>query len=172
MRVLFDSGADRTMVSRTALPKGITPSQGKKRKVTGVTATSTLSAEISLRDVVLPEFSASTRITGPIPAIIMDNAESSYDIILGMDFLQAISIDICNSSKTVLWNGVSVPFKSPDYFYRQTSIDAMLETLVSTEDDDNLGYKSKVIRESLYELCDPKDVAEQQQHLTPTQRQD
>jgi hypothetical protein len=88
LRVLLDSGADRTMFSQTALPKGITtPSQGKRHIVTGVTATSTLSDEISLRDVVLSEFSASTRLTGPIPAIIIDHAESSYDMILGVDLL-------------------------------------------------------------------------------------
>jgi hypothetical protein len=130
-----------------------------------------LSEEIFIGDVVLPEFSATTRITGPIRAIIMDNGESSYDMILGMDFLQALGIDIHNSSKTIVWNGVSIPFKSPDYFYQQTSIDAMLEVMV-TVDDENLGYKSKVISESLYESCDPKEVAEQQQHLTPSQRQD
>jgi hypothetical protein len=88
-------------------------------------------------------------------------------MILGTDFLQALSIDIYNSSKTVVWNGVSIPFKPPNYFDRQTSINVMLEALVSAENDDNLGYKSKVIRESLYELCDSTDVAEQQQHLTP-----
>jgi hypothetical protein len=80
-------------------------------------------------------------------------------MILGRDSLQALSIDIYNSSKTVVWNGVSIPFKPPDYFDRQTSIDAMLTTLVSAENDDNLGYKPKVIRESPYELCDSTDVA-------------
>jgi hypothetical protein len=39
LRVLFDSGADSTLIARTALPQGILPSEGKKRKVTGVTAT-------------------------------------------------------------------------------------------------------------------------------------
>ena len=116
MRVLFDSGADRTMICRNALPKGITPSQGRKRKVTGVTATTTLSDEISLRDIVLLEFSASTRITGPIPAIIMDNAESSYDLILGIDFLQALSIDICNSSKTVCVEWRQYPVQASGLF--------------------------------------------------------
>jgi hypothetical protein len=132
------------MVSRTALPKGITtPSQGKRHNVTGVTATSTLSDEISLRDVVLLEFSASTRLTWPIPGISMHNTESSYNMILGMAFLQAFSIDICNSSKTVAWKGVSTPFKPPETFDQQTSIDAMLTTLLSAKNDDNLGYKSK-----------------------------
>jgi hypothetical protein len=86
-RVLLDSGADRTMFSQTALPKGINPSERKKHKVTGVTATSTLIDAISFSDVVLPGFSASTRLTGPIPAIIIDHAESSYDMIRGVDLL-------------------------------------------------------------------------------------
>jgi hypothetical protein len=42
-----------------------------------------------------------------------------------------------------VWNGVSILFKPPEIFDRQTSVDAMLKTLVSAENDDNLGYKSK-----------------------------
>jgi hypothetical protein len=166
MRVLFDSGADRTIVSRPALPMGISPSEGKKRKVTGVTATSTLSDEVSLTDVVLPEFSRNTL---PIRAIIMDNAEPSYDLILGMDLLQALCIDICNSSKSVVWNGVSIPFKSPFYFNKQTSLDVMFETL-RVEDDDHLGYKSKSSASPFMNSVTPKTLPNNKS--TPIQWQD
>jgi hypothetical protein len=49
--------------------------------------------------------------------------------------------------------------------------DVLVGTVAETMSDD-LGYKSKVILESLYEQCNPKQVAEQQTHLTPPQRQD
>jgi hypothetical protein len=34
LRILFDSGSDKTLLKQSALPKGINPSQGKKHKVT------------------------------------------------------------------------------------------------------------------------------------------
>jgi hypothetical protein len=42
----------------------------------------------------------------------------------------------------------------------------------STDPADNEGYKSKTIKSSLYEEQDPHFVAQQQKHLTPSQRQD
>jgi hypothetical protein len=35
--------------------------------------------------------------------LFMDNVESSYDFIIGMDLMQTLGIDIHNSSKTVVW---------------------------------------------------------------------
>jgi hypothetical protein len=58
---------------------------GQKRCVTGVTASTLLDKEVLIEDMILPEFSATIRILGPIRAILMDNMESTYDLIIGMD---------------------------------------------------------------------------------------
>ena len=46
----------------------------------------------------------------------MDNESSQYDLILGMDLMQLLGIDIHTSTKTVIWDGLRVPFKPRDYF--------------------------------------------------------
>jgi hypothetical protein len=64
-----------------------------------VTASALFDKEVLIEDMIHPEFSATTCISGPIHAIIMDNVESSYDFIIGMDLMQTLGIDIHNSSK-------------------------------------------------------------------------
>jgi hypothetical protein len=76
LSVLFDSGADKRLLKQSALPKGINPSQGKKRKVTRVTLSAIMDREILIKNMTLPEFSSTQRVPGPIRVIIMDNNES------------------------------------------------------------------------------------------------
>jgi hypothetical protein len=77
LRVLFDSRANKTMMKRLALPLGVNPSLGQKRCVTGVTSSALLDKEVLFEDMILPEFSATTCISGPISAIIMDHHMTS-----------------------------------------------------------------------------------------------
>jgi hypothetical protein len=143
------------MMKHSALPPGVNPSLGRKRLVTGVTSSALLDKEVLIEDMTLPEFSSNTRISGPICAIIMDNAESSYDIIISMDLMQTLGIDIHNSSKTVVWGQLRVPVKPHDYFSSNLFQTALQDQMVSSFDehnaDDELGYKSKTIKHSLYE---------------------
>jgi hypothetical protein len=98
-----------------SLPSGIETSTGKKRKILGVNASSTIDQDVLLKDITLPEFSTSQRIPGPICAIVMDT-DTQYDLIIGMDIMQVIRLDLHNSSKTIVWNNYRVPFKPHDYF--------------------------------------------------------
>jgi Retroviral aspartyl protease len=113
--VLFDSGSDKTILKRSSLPQGIEPSTGKRRKVSGVNASSVTDQDVLLTDIPLPEFSSSQCIPGLICAIVM-NMGAQYDLIIGMDVMQVIGLDLHNSSKTIVWNCIHVPFKSHDYF--------------------------------------------------------
>jgi hypothetical protein len=94
-------------------PHGIEPSTGKKRKVSGVNASSVIDQNVLLTDITLPEFLLSQCIPGPICALIMP-MDAQYNLIIGMDVMQVIGIDLHNSSKTIVWNGNYVPFKSFD----------------------------------------------------------
>jgi hypothetical protein len=89
---LFDSGADKTMMKHSALPLGVNPLLGQKRHVTSVTSSAVLDKELLMEDMILPEFSSATHILGPICAIIMENSESSYDLIISMDLMQTLGI--------------------------------------------------------------------------------
>jgi hypothetical protein len=73
-----------------------------------------LDKEVLIEDMLLPEFSATTHILGPIHAILMDNVESTYDLIIGMDLMQTLGIDIHNSSKMVVWDQLRILFKPHD----------------------------------------------------------
>jgi hypothetical protein len=115
LKVIFDSGSDKTIFKRSSLPQGIKPSTGKKRKVSGVNASSVIDQDVLLTDITLPEFSSSQCIAGPLRAIVM-NMDTQYDLIIGMDVVQVIGLDLHNSSQTIVWNGIHVPFKSHDYF--------------------------------------------------------
>jgi hypothetical protein len=87
LHVLFDSRADKMMMKRSVLPPEVNPSLGRKRQVTGVSASALLDKQVHIEDMILPEFLATTCISGPICAIIMDNIELSYDFIIGMDLM-------------------------------------------------------------------------------------
>jgi hypothetical protein len=169
LHVLFDSGADKTMMKRLALPLGVNPLLGRKCRVTGVTSSALLDKEVLIKDMILPKFSSTTRILGPIHAIIMENSESSYDLIIGMDLMQKLGIDIHNSSKTVVWDQLQVPFKPHNYFSSNLSQTALQDHMVGSfnehDADEELGYKSKNIKVSLFEQHDPHHVAKPQMHL-------
>jgi hypothetical protein len=114
-KVLFYSGSNKTIVKRMSLPSGMETLTGKKRKICGVNASSTTDQNVLLKDITLPAFSSLQQIPGPIRAIVMDTY-TQYDLILGMGVMQAIGLDLHNSSKTIVWNDHRVPFKPHDYF--------------------------------------------------------
>jgi hypothetical protein len=176
LKVLFDSGSDKTIFKRSSLPQGIDPSTGKKPKVSGMNASSVIDQDNLLADITLPEFLLSQCIPGPIHALVMP-MEAQYDLIIGMDVMQVIGLDLHNYSKAIVWNGNHVPFKSYDYFddaqLHESIAEAMDECPFDSIDDffpleipPQLGYKSPTIHSSLYEQVDIHDV--QQKHLLGT----
>jgi hypothetical protein len=97
LKVLFDSGLDKTIFKRSSLPQGIEPSTEKKQKVSGMNASSVVDQHVLLTDISLPEFLLSQRIPGPIRALIMP-MDTQYDLIIGMDVMQVIGLDLINWS--------------------------------------------------------------------------
>jgi hypothetical protein len=73
----------------------------KKHKILGVNTSSTTDQDVLLKDITLPEFSSLQCIPGPIRAIVMDT-DTQYDLIIGMDVMQAIGLDLHNLSKTIV----------------------------------------------------------------------
>jgi hypothetical protein len=133
-----------------------------------------------LTDITLPEFSLSQRIPGPIRALIMP-MDTQYDLIIGIDVMQVIGLDLINSSKTIVWKGNYVLFKSYDYFddarLHESIAEAIDECPFDSIDDFfpleipfQPGYKSPTIHRSSYEQVDIHDVASQQKHLSGTMR--
>jgi hypothetical protein len=92
LKVLLDSGSDKTIFKRSSLPQSIEPSTGKKWKVSGMNASSVIDQHVLLTDITLPEFSSSQHIPGPIRALIMP-MDAQYDLIIGMDVMLVIGLD-------------------------------------------------------------------------------
>lgn len=175
LRVLFDSGSDKTMINRRVLPRGTIPTMAQGTRILGVHGWEVHRHEILLQDIMLPEFSTSIRIEGPVRAIVYNNDESDYDIIIGNDLLRTLKIDLCASILSVKWLENVISYHPYNYFH-PTSFSACF---ASTFDDPyadreelahELGYKSRDILPSKYEQTDPFIVAKSQKHLTTEQQ--
>jgi hypothetical protein len=142
---------------------------GKKHKILGVNASSTIDQDVLLRDITLPEFSSSQRIPGPICVIVMDT-DTQYDLIIGKDVMQVIGLDLHNLSKTIAWNDHRVPSKPHDYFddaqlhdllanaMHGSNFNSINEFFPGTETPSLGGCKSKTIQSSLYKPVNAHDV--------------
>ena len=101
LKILFDTGSDKTMFNLRALPKGTSPKTVDGQRVVGVHGVELLNREVLLEDICLPEFSATQRVAGPIRAVIFNNKESTYDVIIGMDVMQVLGIVVDCATKTI-----------------------------------------------------------------------
>ena len=175
LRVLFDSGSDKTLINRRALPKGAQPTTVHGYKILGIHGTEVHRHEILLEEIMFPEFSTNVRVAGPVRATVYNNDESDYDIIVGNDLLTALKIDICASILSIKWLDFIIPFHPYDYF----TSSAFSASFASASDDPfadreelahELGYKSRDILPAKYEEVDPFVVAKNQKHLTALQQ--
>ena len=87
IRVLLDSGSNACLIKRSALPTGIIPKNlNDKKSFRTLAGTLTANQMVTMRDIRLPEFNRSTTIAQQ-RALIFDNPNCKYDLILGTNFL-------------------------------------------------------------------------------------
>ena len=177
LRVLFDSGGSRTMINRRVLPKGVIPMglKGKMRMNT-LAGTYESGGEVYMKGLRLPELDKSRTVEGQ-RALVFD-ADCRYDVILGNDFINRVGIDILGSNGTVEWLGNSIPMRSPPTITQaEEDFNALFESYLIEMENDHFGfepldnYASKIL-DANYDKVDVKDVAQEQAHLTTTQRND
>ena len=87
-------------------------------------------------------------------------------------------IDILGSNGTVEWLGNSIPMRSPPTITQaEEDFNALFESYLIEMENDHFGfepldnYASKIL-DAKYDKVDVKDVAQEQAHLTATQRND
>jgi transposase InsO family protein len=176
-KVLFDTGSDATLINDQSLPKNAKPrtlpSIQKMRTISGVTP---MNKFVMLEDLSLPEFSPSQRIPGPVWAIVFEGSNTQYDLIIGMDLMQALGIDISCSTKNISWMGQTIPFRPRDYFESPLLYEDLQSIMENDPLDsyygDTTGYHSREILPSKYETISPFEVAARQTHLTKLQQSD
>jgi hypothetical protein len=124
--------------------------------------------EVALENVFFPEFSATQCGLGPIKAII--HHWYGRDAKVGNRHSQHIT-DNCLGY-------LACSFQTPRLLFEWVVHNALAAASASADFDepddplDDLGYKLKTIKNSLYEKHDPIVFAEQQTYLSPSQRQD
>ena len=168
--VLFDCGSQLSFLKRSKVPKDC-EKVTVEQPVRGLTGTSHLTEEVTLTGITLPEFSASKRIDSSLHCLLLDERQedSTYDLILGLDFLCAVGIDILCSQKQLQRDDATLAFQPRDTFQgSQASLHAWtLEAFAYGDDDDDpegLGYKSTQIMEAKYEAIDTEELAQAQTH--------
>ena len=150
-----------------------------EQPVCGLTGTSHLTEEVTLTGITLPEFSTSKRIDSSLHCLLLDEKQedSTYDMILGLDFLCAVGIDILCCQKQLQWDEATLAFQPRDtYKETHTNIHARLIEAFAygdkEDDPEGLGYKSTQIMEAKYEAINTDELAQAQKQLTPTQQTD
>ena len=88
----------------------------------------------------------------------MDN-QATFDLILGRDFLVTLGIGISHEKREVQWQGLTIPFCS-------------CNTLEPIKDEVANALAGEKILDAKYQSVNTDKVAQQQSHLTQSQRDD
>ena len=176
--VLFDCGSQLSFLKRSKVPKKCEIST-IEQPVRDLTGTSHLTEEVTLTGITLTEFSTSKCINSSLCCLLLDEQQedSTYDMILGLDFLCALGIDILCHQKQLRWDDATLAFQPRD-MYKETHMNLHACTVKAftygNEEDDpeGLGYKSTQIMEAKYEAIDTDELAQLQKQLTLKQRTD
>ena len=180
LRVLFDTGSDKTFINRSALPVGAnSETTAKTVRVNTINGINPMNQIVSLKLLGLPEFSPTQKADGENYKAYVFNKSSPYDIILGLDIMVPLGIDVSCTTQTVTWNGTKVPWKPRTYFQDSLLQDASAAEahclfLPSSFDNDmeqllDDCFFAMPIKESLYETVSTQDVLDKQSHLTTSQ---
>ena len=165
LRALFDSGGSATMIHERCLPKGCIPTL-LTNNVTSTTIAGNFVSEryVYLKEITLPEFDRNKKIDGQ--GAFVFNGECRYNVILGRDFLTNTGIDIQFTDGTIRWMNVVVAMKANE------SDTADTLHISETNHGDNDDAFSTTILDAKYDSATPQQVADQQKHLTLSQRED
>jgi len=174
LKVLFDPGSTKTLISRKALPKGTKPmALDMIRNVSTLAGSMQTSDLVHLRDMRLPEFDKNRRIDEQ-KALVFDG-KCRYDVILGADFLTKAGIDINYSTGTMHWFENVRPMREP-WKLDNSEYHAMACAFDIQADDELIGedwldsYLTNTILDAKYEKVNVHDVSKTQTHLTPIQQ--
>ena len=180
LKVLLDSGSDRTIITRSCLPKGVLSSkEAQPTSFTTINGIKKVTQSVQLSQLKLPEFSPSRTIDAKIKALVVDKDTcGTYDMIMGLDCLCLLGIDIRHSTKTVVWKGKTIAFHPRSLM--QNDVHHIMAAISDDPLDDNqfdsstdyLKRRHKTLLPSNYEEVNTDEIAQQQVHLDDEQRRD
>ena len=173
--VLFDCGSQLSFLKCSKVPKECEIST-VEQPVRGLTGTSHLTEEVTITGIALTEFSASKCIDSSLRCLLLDEQQedSTYDMILGLDFLCAVGIDILCHQKQLTWDDATLAFQPHDT-NKETHMNLHAHTIKAfaygdeEDDPEGLGYKLTQIMEAKYKAIDTDELAQSQKQLMPKQ---
>ena len=175
-RILFDSGSSGCWIKRSAIPKEVVPKELKQNK-TANTLAGKLSANkmVILRDIRLPEFDKNRRINEQ-RALVFDNTNCKYDMILGTNFLSKTGIKLDFDTGEMKWYDNVLPMR-PRCGLTSMDFDDMVDQYyIQVEDEffgeDWLNCFATQILDAKYEFTDVTEVVNTMDHLNQKQKDD
>ncbi len=156
------------MIHKRCLPANVKPHKVKRGTITA-NLTSPMTEEVDLQHMMLPELSRTLRITDTFHAGIFNNPDSSYDIILGNDFLCPVGIRLLSDLQEVHWHDNCLAYRkkselNAENFYVET-LDALAMESEFEESLDSM--MSSTIKPAKYDVWNTDDVVKLQKHLNP-----
>ena len=163
---LLDTGSQVSLINKCCLPSTVKPIP-THRPLTGIGQV-TITEEVELSNLMLPELSRSKRIEESFRCLVRDAPEQIYDVILGLDFLVPVGINLISQSEKIIWHEHACTFKEKHHFSTQKDVHiATIEALATDPEEDPIK-----IKEAKYEKVKVDDVISQQTHLNCQQKQD
>jgi hypothetical protein len=130
---------------------------------------------ITLHDIRLPEFDKNRQIAQQ-KALVFDNDNCRYDMILGTNFLSKTGIKLNYDRGEMLWYDSTLPMR-PRKGLTSEDFDHMEDSYFIQHEDELLGqdwlqlYATEIL-DAKYKWTDVRDVVETQRHLTAHQKCD
>ena len=167
---LFDTGSSVALIKTSAVPRQAqleSTEEGLFSTAAGVYRSANV---IKLKSISFPEFAPSRRFN-EIKCYVFDNNTCPYDLIIGRNILSQAGFLFDFQQSQTTWFDVSVPFHPRGYYdpKRRASLSKELNTARTAALDAFINGPS--IKDAIYEVHDPDDVADSQEHLSHTQRE-
>lgn len=177
---LLDSGSSSILIHRRALPRNVVPQVIPHVQCQTTAGTFTVTHQVTLTDVQLPEFSRARKLEH-FTALVFDSP-CRYDLILGRTFLSSAGIKFDFEDHTMTWLDLTIAMpEATNLPHHPQRLRDTLQTNALLADlyEESYAYYEKsyhrigeggTILESKYEKQDVVQVAQDQQHLTQEQR--
>ncbi len=175
-RCLLDSGSTSVVIKLSCLPKGVVPKDlASTKNLNTLVGSLTTNQMVNLRDIRLPEFDKNRSIESQ-RALIFDNDNCKYDIILGTNFLSKAGIKLDYEQGEMSWYDNIIKMR-PRSGLTSMDFDAMIDQFfIQTEDEivgeDWLDCFATEILDAKYEFHDVTEVVNQMDHLDTKQKDD
>ena len=108
-RILLDSGASCCLIKKSSLPQGVVLQDlSVSKNIKTLSGQVMAQKVVTLHDIHLPEFDNNQRIAQQ-KALVFDNANCQYDMILGTNFLSKSNIQLDNNRGEMFWYDSTLP---------------------------------------------------------------